>query len=406
MIPPRPERTRKTSVNPRFLLAVFVLVAAVLAGGYPQSVAAALCGVVWLCLAIAATRAPPPIPSPAVCALAFLTALTLVSAVWGDVHEVLRVAPLPALYTGLLYAAEWSAGSTATLDGLRLAITAIAAAGIVGRVSGLAAPSPEPGSVRMAWPIGYANGLGLLCAIGVVLCVSARRWRPAALVCASALVWTFSRSAIVACLAGLVLLAAARGRLPRRVALAGAVALAVVAALVARPVYEGFQSPTPDTRNVQRLATVSGHGRVTLWRTALHEGVDHPIIGGGAGSWRRAAVVNTGRTTVPANAHSLELETFAELGILGLLALAVFLVETLVRQGDPAARAAFAAWALVSAIDWDWQLPAVTGAALIAAGTLTGAGRRRLGPRAALGLALVALGIGLAAELRAFHSAH
>ena len=360
------------------LPALVVLVAAFLAGGYPASVTAYLAAAVWLALALAATWRPPPVPSRAVLGLVALAVLTLVSLLWGRSGEVLHVVPLPALYAGLLYATEWA--GPRSVDALRPTIAIVAAAGIAGRVTGLAAPSHEPGSVRMAWPIGYANGLGLLCALGVILCAR-RRWWPAAAVCAVALGWTLSRSAIVACIAGLLLV-----WLPRRVALVAAVALAVAAVLLARPVYQHFQSPAPDTRNVSRLATVSGHGRTRLWRAALHEGARHPVAGGGAGSWRREA----GAKDLPANAHSLELETFAELGVLGLLALGFFLT---VRPRRSAAYAAFGAWLLVSAIDWDWQLPAVTGAAVICAGSLTGTGRRLSN---GLVVAAVALAVGAA----------
>jgi hypothetical protein len=373
------------------LPAAVVLVAAFLAGGYPVAVGSFLCAAVWLALALAAAWRPPPMPSAAVLALLALAALTLLSMLWGRPDEVLAVAQFPALYAGLLWAAEWIGPES--LGPLRIAIAVVAAAAIVGRATGLAAPSPEPGSVRLAWPIGYANGLGLLCALGVILCVAARRWAFAA-VCAAALVWTFSRSAIVACLAGLVLLAVLRGRMPRRWALAGALVLAAVAVLVARPAYERFQSPAPDTRNVSRLATISGHGRTELWRSALRQGEHSPVAGGGAGSWQRVAHA---RTTNP---HSLELQTFAELGVLGLAALGVFFVDVLRHRRPDAALAAFAAWALVSAVDWDWQLPAVTGAAMICAGALTSGGRR-LRPEWGLAVAAGALAIGLAALIRA-----
>jgi len=352
------------------LPALVVLVAAFLAGGYPSSVAAYLAAAVWLGVALAATWAPPPpAPSRAVLALVALALLTVLSAVWGQPSEALHVVQLPALYAGLLYAAEWVGPGAA--GALRPTIAVVAAAGIVGRATGLAAPSPGPGSARMAWPIGYANGLGLLCAIGVILCASRRRWWPAAAVCAVALVWTLSRSAIVACAAGLLLLVP----VPRRVALAAAVLLAVAAVLLARPAYQHFASPAPDTRNVSRLATVSGHGRTHLWRAALHEGARRPVAGRGAGSWRRE------------NPHSLELETFAELGLLGLAALAAFFLSVPPRRAAP--YAAFVAWAIVSAIDWDWQLPAVTGAAVVCAGSLSGTRRRMRGglPVAVLGLA-------------------
>jgi hypothetical protein len=367
------------------LPALVVLVAAFLAGGYPVSVASFLGAAVWLALALLATWRPPPLPSRAVLALAALSVLTLLSALWGRSGEMLHVVQLPVLYAGLLYAAEWA--GPRSVDALRPAIVVVAAAGIVGRATGWAAPSPEPGSVRMAWPIGYANGLGLLCAIGVILCASSRRWWLGAAVCAVALVWTFSRSAIVACVLGLILLV----RVPRRIAIAGALVLAVAAVLLARPVYQRFQSPAPDTRNVSRLATVSGHGRTTLWRAALREGAHHPLAGGGAGSWRREAAGKN----LPANAHSLELETFAELGVLGLLALAAFFVSV-PRRG--AAYAAVAAWLLGSAVDWDWQLPAVTGAAVVCAGSLTGTGRR-VGN--GLAFAALALAVGVALLVRA-----
>lgn len=386
------------------LPALVVPVAALLAGGYPVSVSSFLCAVVWLALAVACAWRPPPAPSPAVLALGALAALTMLSALWGRGSEVAHVAALPVLYAGLLYAAEWCAGA-ALLDGLRAGTVLVAALGIAGRATGFAAPSPEAGSVRMAWPMGYANGLGLLCATGVVLCVASRRWWPGAAVCAVALVWTFSRSAIVACAAALVVVAVLRGVVPRRWAAAGAVVLAAVAVLVARPVYQRFSSPAPDTRDVGRLATVSGHGRTQLWHAALHEGVRHPVLGGGAGSWRREAVAHTGRGTLPANAHSLELETFAELGLAGLAALAWFFAAVLRRPRVPAAYGAFVAWALVSAIDWDWQLPAVTGAAVLCAGTLT-ATRRPLGERAALAVAVLALAVGLAAAVRGVYAAY
>jgi hypothetical protein len=387
-------KTRQV-LDARSLPAAVVLVAAFLAGGYAVSVGSFLCAAVWLGLALGAAWRPPPAPSPAVVALLALASITLLSALWGRSGEVLAVVQLPALYAGLLYASEW-AGARA-LDALRLALVAVAGAGIVGRTTGLAAPSPEPGSLRMAWPIGYANGLGLLCAIGVLLCASSRRWWPGAAVCAVAVGWTLSRSAIVACLAALLLLAVLRRAVPRRAAVAGAVVLCVTAALVARPVYERFQSPAPDSRNVGRLATVSGHGRTALWRSALHEGERRPVAGGGAGSWRRLA---GDAAALPANPHSLELQTFAELGIVGVLALLAFLVVVLRRPRHPAAWAAFAAWALVSAIDWDWQLPAVTGAAVVCAGALTRTDRR-LGERGGLAVAALALAVGVAALVRA-----
>ena len=77
--------------------------------------------------------------------------------------------------------------------------------------------------------------------------------------------------------------------------------------------------------------------------------------------------------------HSLELEQLAELGLVGLLALAAFLAGVLLAartalRRDPAAAAGAAAaalvWLLHASIDWDWQLPAVSLPALVLAGAL------------------------------------
>jgi hypothetical protein len=79
------------------------------------------------------------------------------------------------------------------------------------------------------------------------------------------------------------------------------------------------------------------------------------------------------------DAHSLPIETAAELGIVGLLALALF--AGAVGWGaarayrlDPVATAgpiaALAAWSVHAGLDWLWELPAVTLPALLLAAAL------------------------------------
>src|SRR5262249_48694359 len=82
------------------------------------------------------------------------------------------------------------------------------------------------------------------------------------------------------------------------------------------------------------------------------------------------------------DAHSLYLETLAELGAVGL-ALLLFALATPVRAAVAARRrpyvagafGAFAAFAAHAAVDWDWELPAVTLAGLFCAGLLVVAAR-------------------------------
>jgi O-antigen ligase len=203
---------------------------------------------------------------------------------------------------------------------------------------------------------------------------------------------TFSRGAL---LAGIALLAARR--LPRRAGIAVALALALLAVLFARPLAARFAAPQPDTRDAHRLVTISGHGRTELWRIAWDEGRDHPLAGGGAGTWSRHAVDELG-LAAPANAHSVYLETFAELGALGLALVLAFFALAIRRDRT----LVVAALAIVAAADWEWQLPAAALPALIAAGAAH-EGRRLA--RSSLAYAVAALTLGVAVGLHGLGAA-
>lgn len=195
-------------------------------------------------------------------------------------------------------------------------------------------------------------------------------------------------------LAGLSGLAAAafgfaerRVTLPRAVplAFAGALALIVVAGSITAfaryggphtIVQKGWDSfsatPAPNQADLRkRLFTFTGSYRVDLWRTALDEYADHPAVGSGAGSYEHYWNEHRPFAHKVRDAHSLYLEVLAELGPLGLallaLALGVPLVGAFFARGHPlvpAAAAAYVAYLVHAGVDWDWELPAVTIAAL------------------------------------------
>ena len=107
-----------------------------------------------------------------------------------------------------------------------------------------------------------------------------------------------------------------------------------------------------------------------------------PVLGDGAGSFR--VVWRRERTILdPAlDAHSLYIETAAELGLLGLLALALFIggvawsgssVVCARRAEASGALAALAALAVHAGLDWDWEMPAVALIGLLLAGALVAA---------------------------------
>ena len=131
-----------------------------------------------------------------------------------------------------------------------------------------------------------------------------------------------------------------------------------------------------------RLLTLSNNGRVELWRVAWHDFRSHPLAGSGAGSYYAVWVQHRNLATQVRNAHSLYLETLAELGAPGLLFLAAALLTPLVAgvraRSSPvvvAATGAYAAFLLHAGFDWDWQLPGVVLAPLLVGAALLLAAR-------------------------------
>ena len=208
-----------------------------------------------------------------------------------------------------------------------------------------------------------------------------------------------------------------RVALPRRslfaaLALIGAAAVAVVLIRLggpdeaARRAYHAFNAPAPLVKAdpSRRLFSLSGNSRSEYWRVAWREYVDHPWLGGGAGSYQRYWLRHRRAALPVRNAHSLYLETLAELGPLGLAlllgALAVPLVATSRARLYPLAPAALGAYVvfLVHA-GIDWEMTAVTlaalscGVALLLAARGDGVTSLRPSARAAGGALAAVLGV-------------
>jgi O-antigen ligase len=167
-------------------------------------------------------------------------------------------------------------------------------------------------------------------------------------------------------------------------------ATALVVAIVVVPVAiaKGTSTATPQTGETGARFSSVGSNRYEYWKVALKVAADHPVAGVGtsgfAVEWlRRRPIADAAH-----DAHSLELETLAELGLVGFALLcalltAVALCARRVHARDPGLAAGpiagLALWALHSAIDWDWEMPALTLVAVVLAGTLVA----RAAPRAA-----------------------
>jgi O-antigen ligase len=159
----------------------------------------------------------------------------------------------------------------------------------------------------------------------------------------------------------------------RTAALAASVLVlaATIAAMVSTERVPGRDEPEAGP---QRLASVQSN-RYAYWKVAVEAFADQPLTGEGSGGFRTAWLREREFRESVRDAHSLYLETAAELGLIGLAALAVLLAGcglAAVRAGPAAAGsvAAFAAFALHAGIDWDWELPALTLVALALAGSL------------------------------------
>ena len=456
-------------------------------GGYFEGARdAALIGV-GILLALTALLVPRPVlprTLPVALALAGLGGLTLwtaLSASWAPLDDAAWATfERDALYLGALVAATALLRRDTGADRLTEPVLALGALVVVGY--GLlgrlvpdvvhAVPSLSAGG-RLDQPLTYWNAMGALGAIGFVLAarMAGDATRTPALRCAAAagavplavaIYLTFSRGALAATAAGLVVLLALAPTFTqlRAVAIAveagvigcvvaaaspavrtlhgshpalqgaavlvglvammalaagvqqwacavegqgrtrmgalplpphhGWVAAVLVAAMLAVPVAVAAGQDAPSTNDprfgtsTSRLASADSP-RYEYWKVALRAFGDAPLKGSGAGGFavdwlRERPVARPAR-----DAHSLEIETLAELGVVGgallaLLGTGIVLATRRAGRRDagfvagPAA--ALAAYAFHASIDWDWEMPALTLVGVALAGFLLAASGR------------------------------
>ena len=152
--------------------------------------------------------------------------------------------------------------------------------------------------------------------------------------------------------------------------------------------YSGFvhgDAPT-GTLTRDRLYASFNNGRLPLWKVAAAAYRAQPFHGQGAGTFQTYFLAHRDVPYTVIDAHSLYLQTLAELGIVGLVLLLIALLGILVllaariRGPDRAAYgalfAAALAWAVHNGFDWDWQMPAVTVWLFAAGGLALGRPRR------------------------------
>jgi O-antigen ligase len=178
---------------------------------------------------------------------------------------------------------------------------------------------------------------------------------------------------------------------------------------LARKAHDSYTAPVPraTTDLNQRLFTLASPRRL-LWTAAWHDAEAHPFLGSGAGTFERFWLQHRTSGEKVRDAHSLYLETLAELGPIGLALLvavlalpAVAAVRTRRRRLIAPAFGAYIAFLVHAGIDWDWEMPAVTLLGLFCGAAMLLAVRsRRRSVRLPLSARMV--GVGVAVALTAF----
>lgn len=386
------------------------------------------------------------------------------SATTAEVQRWLMITSAVACFVAV--SSVW--GARPVVAGVAVGATTICAYAVLTRLLPSLPGSPAtPGVNRLDQPLGYWNALGSLAMIGLILGAGlavggARHVRLACALAATplglALYLTFSRGALLALVAGLVLaMAVVRTRagslldasvlvpaaiIPvvivqafpaltsayprhadqvrqggaalililasmaicgwaamrwrrilhraaeaaarrRSIVLVGAALLGVMAVIVAGGIVQVLKTSGQSSPHFQggdlnlRLLSLSDNGRGAIWRLAWDDVRDHPLIGSGDGTFAQLWAADPSRPFPVQAAHSLFLETAAELGLVGLALLLVVLVVPFRAINVPAspvvaaAAGASAGYLLQAAFDWTWDVTGVTVAVLACLAVLT-----------------------------------
>jgi tetratricopeptide (TPR) repeat protein len=288
------------------------------------------------------------------------------------------------------------------LDPRRLQLVVAALAAGLSAAAALWAAFSSEALTKRDSALSAAADQGRVVAVIVVVCAVVGAVAAAALRTAERRVHP-SRSARLAFATALVLIVAGAGG-ALLVNFGGPVGLV-------RDAYDAFQVAPSESENLEeRLFSFSGSYRPELWEAAWNQYRDDPVLGSGPGTYEEYWNLHRPIPHIVRDAHSLYLETLAEVGIVGFLLLLVVLATPLLAaiaaRHEPlaiGALGAFAAYLVHAGIDWDWELMGVTlpalacGVALIAlrpkaaTAALPRRGLRFAGAAAAIVLAGVAV---------------
>jgi O-antigen ligase len=307
-------------------------------------------------------------------ALLALSAWTGLSAFWSiDSSASLRALERDALYVAALAGALGLlrfGGKAAVAAGVALGATALAGYSLVYFAAGR-------GRTVFDWsapsaPIGYPNALAALSVLGAIASVSLAAAAGTARV---RLAWL----SLLAVLGPTIVLTRSVGA-----QLTAGVVATTAFVLWARPLLRSRAWAAVLAACVLLAGALLAAGALALqrndralyWRVAARDFESHVAAGSGAGTYSAYWSRHPQRVYfAPLYAHNIYLETGAELGTVGLALLLAMLALPLSSIGsrDPirlGAACGFLAFVLHAGVDWDWEMPVVTTAALYAASVL------------------------------------
>ena len=156
---------------------------------------------------------------------------------------------------------------------------------------------------------------------------------------------------------------------------------------------EGKPLSSSDPNIRARLTDPSNNGRIEYWEVSLDAFHEDPLKGSGAGTFRYLWAHDRSIQVAVIDAHTLYGEVLGELGLVGIVLLALALLALLVgvarRMSGGEERALHAAvlavlltWMLAAAVDWHWEIPAVTLPVLALAAAAAGSRTRAEEPAA------------------------
>ena len=159
---------------------------------------------------------------------------------------------------------------------------------------------------------------------------------------------------------------------------AGAVAFVVAVGSPVSWISDQVPASFSETRDSgdSRFLYTGGRNRTDFWRVSIDAAAGSPLAGEGSGAFRQVYALERRSRELPLDAHSLPLETLAELGVIGLALLLLPVVAGFVairrsaRLGPQAAAIAAAAFGTGAyylahtSIDWLWSFPGLIAPAI------------------------------------------